>query len=364
MNKKKESFMLKKIMKAALAASLVFGMSSFAYAADGKIGGSFKEYFGQYNSGASGYSAHFANFGEANLQFTGTAGNVSVFYEIESKPMTNTTGAARDLTEVQRKVSYKSPIGLVSIGNIVNIGTIPMAASGFKTSDVPYSTRRALVWAGYKEDDGIDITIPLEGLGFVQATMYSSAGTAASATAAGGYAVAAGSAAAAVAAGLIPADTTDGTTMSLGANLNFGGIGVRVGYTTDKTDDPSSSADQAMESTSLLLGAKVPLGENMAIAFDYASAKVKYSAWSADAEATALDATFEMKGVGPGKLMVGIDMVTAKDTYKRAVTSVVYDIAATKTSGFQIGYIANNYTPDGGSSTTESFMGGGVYASF
>jgi hypothetical protein len=44
--------MLKKIMKAALAASLVFGMSSFAYAEDGvSIGGSFKEYFGQYNKG-------------------------------------------------------------------------------------------------------------------------------------------------------------------------------------------------------------------------------------------------------------------------------------------------------------------------
>lgn len=347
--------MLKKIMKAALAASLVFGMSSFAYAAEGTIGGSFKEYFGQYNSGADGYSAHFANFGEANLQFKGAAGNVSVFYEIESKPKKNTDGTQRDLTEVQRKVSYKTPVGLVSIGNIVNIGTIPMAASGFKTSDVPYSTRRALVWAGYKEDDGVDITVPLEGMGFVQATMYSSAGTAASLTAAGAMAAGGGS---------VPADTSDGTTMSLGANLKFGTVGVRVGYTTDKTDDPANSSDKAMESTSMLLGAKLALGENMALAFDYASAKVKYAAWGADVEVTSMDAGFEMNGVGPGKLIVGLDMTAAKDSYDRTVTSVVYDIAATKTSGFQVGYIANGYKPKGGDTTTESFMGAGIYAAF
>jgi hypothetical protein len=155
--------MLKKIMKAALAASLVFGMSSFAYAAEGKIGGSFKEYFGQYNSGVSGTDGYWANYGEGNLKFTGKSGKASVFFEIQADTGESNSGlagaAAAELSDVQRKVSYTSPIGQVSIGTIVNIGTVPFnTGAGWKTSSVPNSTRRGLVVSGYKESDGVDLS--------------------------------------------------------------------------------------------------------------------------------------------------------------------------------------------------------------
>jgi len=330
--------MLNKIMKAALAASLVFGMSSFAYAADGKVGGSFKEYFGQYNSGAAGYEANFRNYGEANLTFKGTAGKASVFFEIQADTSSNLN--ASEVSDVQRKVSYATPIGLVSIGTIVNIGTIPMAGSGYKTSKVPSATRRGLLVAGYTEDDGIDLVVPLEGMGFVQATVYSKAGTAVSAGAAG----------------------DEGQIIQLGANLNFSGIGVRLGYSAEKVDDPTVTTDGDNKTSAMLLGAKVPLGSTMAIAFDYTSAKVTKAAVDTDHNTT--DFTFEMGGVGPGKLYVGYDMWTIKDTIKYANLSLVYDVSNGEGGGFQFGYSSNGKTPEGGSTTTETVLLGGIYAAF
>jgi hypothetical protein len=340
MNKKKESFMLKKIMKAALAASLVFGMSSFAYAAEGKIGGSFKEYFGQANSGVSGTSGYFVNYGEANLQFKGTSGKASVFFEIQADSAvgnSSATGAKAEVSDVQRKVSYASPIGLVSIGTVVNIGAVPFnAGGGVNTSKVPWSTRRGLLMS-YKEDDAIDLVIPLEGMGFVQATMYSTPGTA-----------------------INGRSGQKGTATQLGANLSFSGIGVRVGYQSDKVDDPAVATDGDDTSSSTLIGVNVPIGDAMAISANIGNSTVK----PADTKYSTMDLTFSMNGLGPGKLSAAYDSMDIKDVQKYAAMSVVYDVMTEKGAGFEFGYATAGTTPNGGTTTTATYILGGIYASF
>lgn len=347
--------MLKKIMKAALAASLVFGMSSFAYAQDFSVGGKFRTYFGQYDAGtenAAGdkYSANFVVKEEANVKFTGKAGKLSLYHELESA-----TGS--DYNNTQTKLGYVTPIGQLDIGNVTSIGTIPMSSSGWSTSNIPYSTRRALVWAGYSENEGLQLTVPLEGMGFVQFTMYEDADNAAAATAKG----------TAAALGATVPTSNEGSSMQLAANLQFGTIGVRVGYATAKTDDPASADDDAMSTTNMLVGAKIALGENMSVAFDYATAKTSYDAWAEDIKTTAMDADFTMSGVASGKIVVSMDMVTMKagdKIYDRTVTSLLYDMPVAKGAGIQAGYIANAKKPEGGDTVTETFLGAGFYASF
>lgn len=347
--------MLKKIMKAALAASLVFGMSSFAYAADFSVGGKFRAYFGQYDEGsenASGdkYSANFKSFEEANVKFKGTAGKLSLYHEMETKGDT-------DFNNTQTKLSYALPFGLLSIGNMTSIGTIPMSTSGWTTSNIPYATRRALSWSGYSENEGIGLVVPLEGVGKLQFIVYEDSSNAAGSTAKG----------IAAAMGATTPTSTEGSSMQAAADLKFGKIAVRAGYATAKTDDPENADDDAMTTNNMLLGARIPLGDAMSIGLDYATSKVSYDAWSDDLTTTCMDADFQMSGIGPGKLIVSIDMTTVKGDdklYDRTVSSLVFDAPVAKGAGFQIGYIANAKKPEGGDTVTETFLGGGLYASF
>jgi len=363
MNKKKESFMLKRIMKTALAASLVLGMSYTAMA-DVSVGGSFKEYFGQYNSGADDYTAHFDNAGEANLKLKGSSGKVSVYYEIESRTQLGKPATAGNTPSIvnatQRKVSYLSDFGLISIGTITNIGSIPLASSGWKTSNFPGATRKGL-FAGYTEADGIDLVLPLGDMGFVEVSIIPEPavlwGDIIRGKTAAGYVAATGLATAGDAF-LV----NQGQTISLGANLNLGGPMVRLGFATETVDNPSSSADTAQSSTYLLASVKMPMG-NMAIAAAFSTATVNLTS-ALKTEITNTSVTLEMADLGPGKLIAAVDMTTIKDTSAFMNMSFNYDVSLADGAGLQVGYIADTNTPDGGTAVTESFMGAGFYIAF
>lgn len=342
--------MLKKIMKAALAASLVFGMSSFAYAQDFSVGGKFRSYFGQYSTGAEDYTAHWDVREEANVKLNGKVGKLSVYHEMES-------ATDDDYKNTQTKLSYVLPFGQLSIGNQTSIGTIPKAGSGWSTSNIPNSTSRTLYVAGYSENEGLGIVVPLEGMGFVQFIMYEDSDNLAKTVAAG----------TATALGAAVPTSSEGTGMQLGADLKFGGIGVRLGYASAATDDPASADDEAMSTSNMMVGASVPLGETMSIAFDYASATTSYDAWADDLAHTNMGLAANIGGIGPGKLVVFYAMETmaaADPLYAANVTSLMFDAPVGKGAGVQLGYIARTYTPEGGDGVTESFMGGGLYASF
>jgi hypothetical protein len=380
--------MLKKIMKAALAASLVFSMSSFAYAEDGvSIGGSFKEYFGQYNAGTAesaakaavaavpgnagtaavpakkAYTAHFATIGEANLMLKGTSGKMSVYHEMEAN---DKYGTATDYNNTQTRLSYTSGFGLLTLGNVTNIMTIPFVSSAWKTSNIPNSTMTMLSTAGYSESEGFDIQIPLEGLGGLQFTLYPIHANAAAATVN------------AVAQGLGGTAQTDtqGLSWQLGANLKISGLGVRAGYATAATANPTEtvgSTYKAMETTNMRVGVMYPISDTLSVAFDYASAEVKNEVWSTTATkwtTMALGAT--VKAMGPGTLVVAYDTDEMKGTqkwYDQTTTSINYDIPVAKGAGIQVGYITNTQKYDtktvpGAKAVTVSFAGAGFYAAF
>jgi len=159
--------MLKRIMKTAVAASLVFGMSYTAIA-EVNVGGSFREYFGQFSTGKTGSAGYFQSYGETNLKISGKSGKMSMYYELESKANT----PSEYLSATQRKVSYESSFGLISIGTIVNMAGVPLSLSNAKTSDIPGSTHLTLGYGGYNEANGLDIMMPL-GAATVEVTLYS-----------------------------------------------------------------------------------------------------------------------------------------------------------------------------------------------
>ncbi len=373
--------MLKKIMKAALAASLVFGMSSFAYAKDGiSVGGKFQEYFGQYDKGSdesttkSAYTAHSAVLGEVNLQVKGTLGKMSVFHEVEA--VTTVYGKKNDhFNAVKSALSYVAPFGKISIGNVVNAGTVPKSSSGWKTSKVPGSTSMYLYISGYWEGPGIDLVVPIEGVGMVQATYYASGGNAATyvgnstaiqagATGSGGWAAAdLGSGDYARNSGALK-----GTSMNLGAVLQFGNIGVSASYATTKEADPTAADNtDELSSTSMGLTGKMDLNKQISFSLGYAASSMKDDDWGDDAlKITVNDAAVNL-GVGPGKVIL-FACTTAykmddkiKDT---TATSGMYDYPVAKGAGIQVGYISVATKPEGGDTTTESFVGGGFYAAF
>jgi len=355
--------MLRNIMKAALAASLVFVMSPCAHAEDSlSLGGAFAVHFGQYNSGNEGYTSNFKSFEEVQVKVRAKVGKLSVYHEMES-------ATDDDFVNTQTKLSYETPVGLLSLGNVVGIGTIPMSSAGWAGSNIPYSTRRALLVSGYSENEGLQLTVPLEGLGMVQFTMYEDSDNAGNAS---------NKDVAALAGGTVPS-STEGSSMQLAADLWFGDIGVRAGYATAKTDDPADDADDALSTTNMMLGVWIGLSKNMSVAFDYATAKSSYDAWSDDMTFSSMDADFTMKGVGPGKLVLSYDMQSFKGAEKildLTVTSVLFDMPVGKSAGVQVGYIANTYKPEdatfeasyaavaGRSEGTETFLGAGFYANF
>jgi hypothetical protein len=350
--------MVKKMMKAALACSLVFGLSSIAFAQEevsAKIGGAFTEYFGQYNSGAKDYAAHFQSIGEANLRFNGTIGKMSVFHEIEAN---KTKNAKADFNNTKTQISYITPVGKLSLGNAVNIGTIPLGSAGWKTSNVPNSGQRGLVWGGYTEAEALDLVVPLEGMGFIQVTLYDNGLNAASNTIKG----------IAKNAGVGFSEATGGTSMNVGANLKFGSIGVRGGFATASTDDPTDKDDKPLSSTSMLVGAQIGLGDNMSLAFDIGSGSGKQDGWSDAISAMTTDVAFNMKGLGPGGITVRVDSEAvvwgSNAVYAYSGLSLLFDAPVGKGAGYQFGYVSGTNTPEVGDVVTESYLAGGFYALF
>lgn len=346
MNKKKESFMLKRIMKTALAASLVFGMSYTAMA-DVSVGGSFKEYFGQYNSGVKDYTSHFENFGEANLKLKGNSGKVSVYYEIESA--TNASGVVATF-KTQRKVSYASDFGLISIGTIVNVPVaIPVPSANWKTSNVPNSTRKAL-YDGYTEADGLDIVIPLKGLGMIEVTIHPEAAVVTGKQVRG-------------AAGI----KNEGQTLLLGTALNFGdALSIRAGFASETVEEhlDSSTKPEAQTNTYTQFGGTFKMG-TMAISAGISTATVNLTS-SSKFESSTAAASVDLAELGPGNLNIAIDTETVKDVSDYMGTSVLYTIVLAPGAGLDIGYISGTtgYDDKTKDDVTESFLGTGFYIAF
>ncbi|MBU3917010.1 hypothetical protein KKA14_15870 [bacterium] len=354
--------MLKNILKSCITAAAVIAMAAPAMAADEPtvtVNGDIVEYFGQYTNGAEGEVAHFQNVGEAHLKLNATIGKVKVYYEIESRDGgLDAPATSQAFNAAQRKISYVSPIGLVSIGTITNYAGVPLAyGGGAKTSSMAPAPWWDLYYAGYVEADGIDLAIPV-GEHLFQVSYWDSAAVA------------------------VAGANKAGTTMALSATIQAGPAKVRLGQTSQirNTDNNWNGDDvggsDTLSDTFMQAGVLVPFG-NMGIAFTYAIGTQAVSS-SVNQTNTVMNLQFNMNEAGPGNLIVSYESkawaVDSTDFSAVAEMGLSYDIPLATGCGVQIVYYSEATTATDDAVTaamaasnktiTKTYMGAGLYAKF
>jgi hypothetical protein len=320
--------MLKKIMKAALAASLVIGFSAVAMA-EAKVSGDAHAYFGQYTSGAEGYTAHFATASEGHISVTGAAGPLSGFLQVEQRDDRYATG--NNVNNAQLAVTYKADALSVKIGTVSTGYSCTYAISnGLKTTTTAGYGTYVRCW-GYMEQDGIQVNYAIPAIkGF---------------------------------AGLTIAPTTGGQKMAVTATGTMAGmVGFRLNSTSVTTDDYADDSDTAATDSYLHLAVKVPIG-SMSISLDISSNSLE------DKSTDSSNAIqFRAADIGPGTIVVTV----ASDEYKNdgnpesksTNTGLSYLIALDKGARFDAFYAAKSTTPEGGDAVTSSYIGGGISVAF
>jgi len=338
--------MLKKIMKAALAACLVVGMSTYAMA-EVKFSGNVASYFGQYDSGVEDYTAHFLNKNESHINASATAGSITGFiqYEVRDASYTVNAGGADSSGDALTGVEHQAVVrnskryAKWSGGAIgVTIGTI--SGGGCTMSSVPLATSATwFVGHGacptYFEQDGIDVSLAIPALkGAVEF---------------------------AIAPKTLGGSTT-GQKMGVSLKGSAGPAAFQAHYTSITTDDYSDPDDEAVTDTQMLLGASIPFGK-MGVAFDYGS-----STPDSKANYTHIGLKFSMKELGPGNFAF-VYATEPHDTdgtatYTMSDLDLVYSIPAGKGSSMDFFYLSKTNTPEEGDGWTRTYIGGGFAIGF
>lgn len=325
--------MLKKIMKAALAASLVFGFSSVTMA-EAKVSGDAHSYFGQYTTGAEGYTAHFITASEGHISVTGSAGPLSGFLQVESRDDARTKSTSgNNVNNAQLAVTYKADALSVKLGTVSNGVSCAYAISnGLKTTTTAaYGTY--VKCAGYMEQDGIQVNYAIPAIkGF---------------------------------AGLTIAPSTGGQKIALSATgLLADMVGFRFNQTTVTTDNYADDSDTAASDTYMHVGFKLPLGTpKMTLSLDISNTAMESKATEAS---TAIQ--FRAADIGPGTIVVTIGMDDDQNdgtaVSKTSQTGLSYLIALDKGARADFFYAARTDTPEGGDAQTSSWIGGGLSVAF
>ena len=377
--------MLKNIFKAALVAVMVLGTSS-AMAADVNVGARYGMYFGQLNTGVDGSAARFQSYGESGLILKATAGKASFTLHPEFRTGDDMSEDANEFYDVEVYGSYVSPVGLVSIGTMRNFiaHAVTYGGGGIKSAIGGLGAQAASTMAGATEGDGVQLLVPLmDKKLLVQATIYDKA--------------------------LVKFRTletqlnqaTNGTTQSLGVRYMGGPLTIAAGMTNETVDNYDIDTDDAETNTYSQFSAGYTFG-NMTVNVASVSALIKgvdktqISLMSGilgtplEALATGNPAelkigvtglNFQMKDLGPGTLDVNYEAIKLEDTNEAtgmAATmlanldmskestnmSLLYSIDVSPGIGYQIIYDSKANTPEGGDTTTKTYLGVGLYGRF
>jgi hypothetical protein len=323
--------MLKKIMKAALAASLVFGFSAMASAEmmAAKVSGDVHTYFGSYNSGAKDYTAWFANSSEAHISVTGGSGPLTGFIQVE--PRDDRYGGGNNFNNAQLAVTYTADALSVKLGTVSNgVACTYSISNGLGTTTTAgYGTY--VKCGGYLEQDGIQINYAIPAIkGF---------------------------------AGLTIAATSGGQKTALSASGTLADfVGFRFNSSSFVTDDYSVGTDTAATDSILHIGVKVPFG-SMSVSLDITNTSNEDKTTEAS---TAIQ--FRAANVGPGTVIVTVasddDQNDGNAVSKDAYTGLAYSIGLDKGASADFFYASKANTPDGGDTTTSSYIGGGLNVAF
>ncbi len=350
--------MLKRIMKAALAASLVFGLSSVAAAEESVVkGASFsgqvQTHWGQYNVSAPDgtYAAHFLTHAQGQLNTKASAGPLSIFMQMElrsdSKTKRTISDAGYDGTE---ETESTEEIGGVSKNNYNNaqlratykVGDLSVSAGtvsnwrscGYTHDGQMGNTIMPTAWGicpGYTEEDGLQVVyaiVPLKGSARV--TLH---------------------------------DTDAVSKTSVTAEVKpIDMLSVFVNQLSSTPKDAAAGTTGDARS-SLLFGVKYTFG-NMWVAVDSGS----FDDTATKKTGADMGLQFGMKQLGPGDIVVTMgtrDRLTdGESTEKQAVTNLVYKYPVAKKATIRGFYNSKGVTPTDGDTTTTTYMGGGLELKF
>ncbi len=407
--------MLKNIVKAGLIAAMMVGGTHMAMAEGEskdtqgpkpvvaesfvKLNARYSQYFGQFDKGTEGYAAHFQNYGETGVHFSGEVGKARFFIESEFR------SGAEDVEyfDVIARASYITPVGLVTIGKVTNYMAqqTANAGGGVKGANGGLGSQAASTAAGNTENDGIDWMVPIpmgDGSLVLELTMWDKAATrfrTMEPIRSGGE-------------GINQSDK--GSTMAFGAMYKGGPIIVKAGMTTETMDDYSTDADTAETNTYNQVSAMLTLG-NISIdassvgstmkginslalmseildSLDATSRTVLTGVLGgipdAELKTTVLGLGLTVKDLGLGDLHINYEDVVITDTNldyletmynmsgnamfanmswdkKIAKISLFYSIYHSERIGYQIVYDQKAITPTFGDSNTVSYVGVGLF---
>lgn len=359
--------MLKKMFKSVMIAGLIIGLSNLTVAGEEtldkagektkiKVGGLFQEYFGRFDPGTDGTTPRYQARGEANVRLNIEHDKFRVFFELESRN-------DEFVSATQRKVSYISPIGYLSIGTVLNIGTVPFNyGGGTKTSQLDEAAWWCLSVAGYSENDGIDLLLPI-GPVLLDFTIWDKATATIRNALVEVYQEKFNKAYAAYGLTAPTMTTNKGMTMAIGSNIILGPAKIVLGYMTETIDDYDSDSDDALGATYINMGFLVNLGQ-IEVSANYSSAKMEYMKDADEWEMNATNFMVSMADLGPGKLIVDYETAELKNTVDYEEIGVIYEMPIDKNIGYQLLYLSETSTTDAGDSTTKTYIGGGLFAAF
>ncbi|MFH2129821.1 MAG: hypothetical protein ABIK68_05545 [bacterium] len=330
--------MLKKIMKAALAASLVFGFSSMAMA-EANVSGDVASYFGQYNTGATGYSAHFITASEGHINVTGASGPIKAFLQVESRDDRYGFGG-NNLNNAQLNVTYTVGALGVTLGTVNEGLACEMGlSSGLKTTTtLGYGAAGGC--AGYFEQDGIQLSYAIPAIkGAVYLTVQPTT------------------------LGQITAFSAAGMIADM--------VGFRFNTTSDVADDYSVSTDSKVTDTYNHVAVLVPLGTpKMTLSVEVNTTEDKSAGVSTKNERTDTLVQFKGADLGPGMVIATYATKAAKAAGTKTATitdmDLVYRLDLDKGVGADFFYLSQATKSElpGGTTTTKTWIGGGLFASF
>jgi hypothetical protein len=315
--------MLKKLLKAALTACVVVGMSStaMAWAPIGNtglmFGASSTASFGQYNTGIEDESAYLTGKQETHFSWYGTAGKWSAWADIEyddhPQMHNSTTSAAKTSCstnavdgsgdpavcsvvvgkEIDALVAYInyaiSPQMSVRIGNIHHLAGLQYSNDGEMFAYVV--GHAGWNYAGYSEAPGIALYYTISPEMKVQLSYYTQ------------YA----------------AEMTgraEGTAQALDFDGKISGIDFHIGYISELESDHTDKDAEFDPNVFTNLGVIYPINEAMAVVFDYTTAALTYGSKTHKENVTDMSLQFRMTGLGPGGIYFTYSPITGEDPDK------------------------------------------------
>jgi len=321
--------MLKKMLKGCLAIAAMCVMSTSAFA-QAELHGFLWNSFGQYNSGVEGESAYLMNSQFAPIGINVKGEKMAVYTEADwMRTQYNTTINASGLGPTHI-LWFATDALTIKVGH-----GDPHEADTFARGS---GTIEPLLPAYWGQDKYTHIfNYGLHGIYKLSDTMV-------------------------VNFGLLTENDLGATTGS-GMYANFGGkfgaIDVRAAYNSGTSDDFSTDADEKVSSSAMMVSGQYHISDTMAVNAGYANRKIG----DADPDSI-IDMAFKANQIGPGNIVVTYASESKADKSKEVWLDLVYAYPVGPGENINLMYLSDGTTPDGGDTTTKTFIGAGFVKFF